>query len=461
MRRRIVKSCFSLAAILLWGIFGTFTSVHSAAAQSASAWPLVNCATNTPCVNNEPVNTHTGDSLPVAMSKLNADIKQLAVMFGSLSNLALNGSAKASDIIGLWTNCSSIDPVLGYQGTCISGGSGGSFTVDTAPSGISVTPNCTYNMVKVTATTYLIPAPTQSAPTTASTGGSLAGNTYYYVVTAETSVGQTTVSVQQAINSDADVPPTNGTLTATSGGTLAATTYYVESTWVTASGQTTGATETSLAVAADNVLNVAAPASPPSNATGWNVYVSTGSGNEELQNSSPLGTTTAWVEPTTGLVTGAIVPTLNTAYLTNTNENIINWTAVTGATGYIVYRSTTANDFTNATSYTTSGGGGSALTFTDTGASGTTATPPTSNTTGQFTINAPASCTPTDGQKLEVKIISPAGGLITYAWPSTIIGSTQLALPLTSAGAGLEDYFQLQYDADLTDWVMLSYNQGF
>ena len=64
MRRRIVKSCFSLAAILLWGIFGTFTSVHSAAAQSASAWPLVNCAINTPCVNNEPVNTHTGDSLP-------------------------------------------------------------------------------------------------------------------------------------------------------------------------------------------------------------------------------------------------------------------------------------------------------------------------------------------------------------------------------------------------------------
>ena len=333
--------------------------------------------------------------------------------------------------------------------------------VTTATAGNTLTPDCAYSMDKVTATTYLIPAPTQSAPSTASTGGSLAGNTYYYVVTAETSVGQTTVSVQQAINSDADVPPTNGTLTATSGGTLAATTYYVESTWVTASGQTTGATETSLAVAADNVLNVAAPASPPSNATGWNVYVSTGSGNEELQNSSPLGTTTAWVEPTTGLVTGAIVPTLNTAYLTNTNENIINWTAVTGATGYIVYRSTTANDFTNATSYTTSGGGGSALTFTDTGASGTTATPPTSNTTGQFTINAPASCTPTDGQKLEVKIISPAGGLITYAWPSTIIGSTQLALPLTSAGAGLEDYFQLQYDADLTDWVMLSYNQGF
>jgi hypothetical protein len=458
----------------------------------------INCATNTPCTQNGPINTKTGDPLWQVGYKLNFNFNQIFGAFGATGLLRGNGPlpnpltpATYADVAALFTGCSSTTPALGYQGTCVSGGGSGGMVypgagipdstgtawgtsyatvgtgsvvlqgVDTATAGNTLTPDCAYSMDKVTATTYLIPAPTQSAPTTASTGGSLAGNTYYYVVTAETSVGQTTVSVQQAINSDADVPPTNGTLTATSGGTLAATTYYVESTWVTASGQTTGATETSLAVAADNVLNVAAPASPPSNATGWNVYVSTGSGNEELQNSSPLGTTTAWVEPTTGLVTGAIVPTLNTAYLTNTNENIINWTAVTGATGYIVYRSTTANDFTNATSYTTSGGGGSALTFTDTGASGTTATPPTSNTTGQFTINAPASCTPTDGQKLEVKIISPAGGLITYAWPSTIIGSTQLALPLTSAGAGLEDYFQLQYDADLTDWVMLSYNQGF
>ena len=124
MRRRIVKSCFFLAAILLWGIFGTFASVHSAAAQSASAWPLVNCATNTPCANNAPVNTHTGDTLPVSMSKLNAAIKQLATMFGSSSNLALNGKTTASDLIGLWTGCSSGFPALGYQGACIAVGGG-------------------------------------------------------------------------------------------------------------------------------------------------------------------------------------------------------------------------------------------------------------------------------------------------------------------------------------------------
>ena len=138
---------------------------------------------------------------------------------------------------------------------------------------------------------------------------------------------------------------------------------------------------------------------------------------------------------------------------------MISWTAVTGASGYVVYRSTTSGDVTNATSYTVSGG--STATFTDTGATGTTATPPTSNTSGQFTINAPSTCTPTDGQKLELKIISPSGGIVTYAFNSAYLASGSLALPTTSYAAGKEDYFQTQYDADKSDWVVLSYNQGF
>ena len=458
MRRRIVKSCFSLAAILLWGIFGTFTSVHSAAAQSASAWPLVNCATNTPCVNNEPVNTHTGDSLPVAMSKLNADIKQLAVMFGSLSNLALNGSAKASDIIGLWTNCSSIDPVLGYQGTCISGGSG-SFTVDTAPSGISVTPNCTYNMVKVTATDYQIAAPVQSAPTTSSTGGSLTGSTYYYVVTATTSAGQTTASAQQSIASDTLAPPTIGTATdSTTGGTglSPSTTYYYVVTALNANGQTLASGEVSATTSTGSTDSITVTWTAVSGATGYNVYRGTASTAENVYYSA--GNVTSFTD-TGATSTSGSPPGVNTAYLTSTNENVISWAAVTGATGYVVYRSTTSGNFTNATSYTVSGG--TTVTFTDTGATGTTATPPTANTSGQFTINAPSTCTPTDGQKLELKIISPSGGIVTYAFNSAYLASGSLALPTTSYAAGKEDYFQTQYDADKADWVVLSYNQGF
>ncbi len=129
--------------------------------------------------------------------------------------------------------------------------------------------------------------------------------------------------------------PTNGALTATAGGTLAATTYYVQSAWVTSSGQTVGATATSLAVAVDDVLNVAAPSSPPASATGWDVYVCQNSGasctNETLQNTSPLGTTTAWVEPTTGLTTtGAATPTTNTSgvsFATDTTLTVSQSTA--------------------------------------------------------------------------------------------------------------------------------------
>lgn len=109
--------------------------------------------------------------------------------------------------------------------------------------------------------------------------------------------------------------PVNGALSATVAGALGAATYYVRSTWVNATGETLGAPETSLAVAANNVLNVAAPASPPPGATGWNVYVSTATGTETKQNAAPIGIAAAWVEPTTGLIAGAALPGANTTAL--------------------------------------------------------------------------------------------------------------------------------------------------
>ena len=127
--------------------------------------------------------------------------------------------------------------------------------------------------------------------------------------------------------------PTNGALTETSPpSTLAATTYYVQSTWVTAVGETVGSTATSLAVAADDVLNVAAPSNPPPTADGWNVYVCQNAGasctNETLQNTSPLGITAAWVEPTVGLTTtGAATPTTNTAGVTLGGNSTITMAA--------------------------------------------------------------------------------------------------------------------------------------
>lgn len=116
-----------------------------------------------------------------------------------------------------------------------------------------------------------------------------------------TTQGLVTGAAQPTVDSSGlGVVPVSGALTATTAGNLAATTYYVKTTWVSAAGESLASVETSLAVAASKVLNVAAPASPPAGATGWNVYVSTVSGAETKQNSSPISTASAWVQPSTG-----------------------------------------------------------------------------------------------------------------------------------------------------------------
>ena len=121
------------------------------------------------------------------------------------------------------------------------------------------------------------------------------------------------------------VAPTNGALTSTTAGALAGATYYVRSTWVTNSGETLPATETSLAVAINKVLNVAHPTgAAPAGAIGWNVYVSTTTGIETLQNASPIAVGAAWVEPTSGLVAGAALPVANT-----TGWSVSTWGSAT------------------------------------------------------------------------------------------------------------------------------------
>jgi len=103
-------------------------------------------------------------------------------------------------------------------------------------------------------------------------------------------------------------------LSQTAGGSLGATTYYVKETNTNALGETAAsvATESSLAVSANNLLVVA---SPPAmvDITGWNVYVGTSAGTETLQNVSPIAIGTNWTEPTGGLIAGSAQPTEDTA----------------------------------------------------------------------------------------------------------------------------------------------------
>lgn len=104
--------------------------------------------------------------------------------------------------------------------------------------------------------------------------------------------------------------PAAPTLSQSSGGALSAATYYAQISYVNAFGETVASAEASLAVSANNVLTVSSPANV-TGATGWNVYVGSTSGTETKQNTSPLAIGTNWTEPTSGLITGAALPSSN------------------------------------------------------------------------------------------------------------------------------------------------------
>lgn len=107
-------------------------------------------------------------------------------------------------------------------------------------------------------------------------------------------------------------PPTAAALSSVSGGTLPATAYYAMLTYVNALGETTASAEASLAVAAGNLLVVEPPAAS-ANAVSYNVYLSTSSGTEKLQNSAPIPLGQSWTSPVAGLSAGGAAPPSSSA----------------------------------------------------------------------------------------------------------------------------------------------------
>ena len=105
--------------------------------------------------------------------------------------------------------------------------------------------------------------------------------------------------------------PSAPILSQTAAGTIAPTTYYVKVTYINEYGSETSASaESSLLVSDSNLLVVSSP-SVLSGATGWNVYVGTSPGSETLQNNVPYAIGSDWTESTSGLATGAALPTIN------------------------------------------------------------------------------------------------------------------------------------------------------
>ena len=106
-------------------------------------------------------------------------------------------------------------------------------------------------------------------------------------------------------------PPPAPVLSTVVSGANAARTYYVKITYTSAAGETTASAESSIVVPANSVMVVTSPAASGA-ATGYNVYVGTASGAEQLQGLSPTPLGTNWQEFDSGLDPGNALPTANT-----------------------------------------------------------------------------------------------------------------------------------------------------
>ena len=134
--------------------------------------------------------------------------------------------------------------------------------------------------------------------------------TYHKQTGSPTAIGTNTAMTSYSAGGAAP-PTTNGTglaaptiPTVAAGGTTGpalARTEYVTVTYVDENGETLASPEASQALTSGQLLTVTSPGAS-GDATGYNVYASTTSGQEVKQNATPIAIGTNWTEPTTGLV---------------------------------------------------------------------------------------------------------------------------------------------------------------
>jgi len=118
-------------------------------------------------------------------------------------------------------------------------------------------------------------------------------------------------SIHNANYYDVIASPSTPGLSAVAGSLTLPTTFFVKITYLSALGETLGSAESSQLVGVTQALKVTSPGAVAT-AAGWNVYVSTATGTEILQNSTPLAIGADWTMPGTGLIAGAALPVTNT-----------------------------------------------------------------------------------------------------------------------------------------------------
>lgn len=280
--------------------------------------------------------------------------------------------------------------------------------------------------------------PVNAAFTTATTGGTLAAGTYSYRVSATNALGQTLASTAttQVIPAALAAPVLNAPTTATTGGTLAAGTYYYKITATNAVGETIGSNEVSQ-VTTGTTSTVGLTWAAITGATGYKIYRATTTGG---QSTSPalvasVGAVTSYTDTGTAVSAGAVPATNTTA--TTTNTITVNWGAVTGATGYKVYGRVGGSELLIATV-------GAVTTYTDTGSVTPAGALPTANTTATNTNTVGLSwaavtgatgykiyrATTTGGQSTSPALLATLGAVTTYT--DTGNATTAGAVPTTN-----------------------------
>lgn len=104
-------------------------------------------------------------------------------------------------------------------------------------------------------------------------------------------------------------PSTAPTLNQIAGGALSNRTYYVKYTWANTDGESLPSAQSTLVINTNYIVTVTVPSFPPG-ITKAKVYASTVSGSETYQAEITTSGGT-WTEPTSGLVSGAPLPTVN------------------------------------------------------------------------------------------------------------------------------------------------------
>lgn len=127
-----------------------------------------------------------------------------------------------------------------------------------------------------------------------------------FTTTGSVGAGSTTSVIQTGLTPVATLPgptsaPTLGGTTASDVNLPYPITYWVCVTYTTAYGETTPSPETGWTIAVSNGLLTVASPPAVAGATGWNVYIGFESGNEQLQNVTPLTIGTNYTIPKNGI----------------------------------------------------------------------------------------------------------------------------------------------------------------